>query len=156
MKVLKYLPWLWFQVVEQRADGVWKGQLMTESGHLMGKTGYFPSSAVVLVDRQGKSKKRCLNSILDYLDCLYWHVQKFRQWKYCESFRIILSWLCMWLEMKIPNGFFFEWLISSWLFTAEFYNFGVSYDVSIWVCPKQFADSIVIRGCVKAEVGFGC
>ena len=42
----------YIKVVEQRADGVWKGQLMSESGHLMGKTGYFPSSAVVLVDRQ--------------------------------------------------------------------------------------------------------
>ncbi|XP_013386174.1 caskin-1 isoform X2 [Lingula anatina] len=37
-------------VLEQRADGMWKGFVMHEGQ--MAKTGFFPASAVVLVDRQ--------------------------------------------------------------------------------------------------------
>ena len=43
---------LLLQVLEQRPDGIWKGYVLREGQ--MAKAGYFPASAVVLVDWTGK------------------------------------------------------------------------------------------------------
>ena len=41
-----------FQVLEQRADGIWRGYVNADGQ--MAKTGYFPANAVNLVDKQSK------------------------------------------------------------------------------------------------------
>ena len=44
---------VYFQIIEQKEDGIWKGSLMKEGR--VAKAGYFPADHVVLIDNNGKS-----------------------------------------------------------------------------------------------------
>ena len=53
---------LYFQIIEQKEDGIWKGSLMKEGR--VAKAGYFPADHVVLIDNNGKSNPPLCMSIL--------------------------------------------------------------------------------------------